>query len=305
MDNNQLSLNLEEYYRRSQRLLSPSFHTRKVLVVGTGGGSYLAEKLGRMGPARLVFVDCDTVDVANLTRTAFGVRDLGRPKAAALADRIRDANPFVEVCSMVADICEMDEQELLNLIQSVDLIIAGTDHFPAQALLNRLSCRVSVPAVFVGIHEAAFGGRIIWTLPGVTPCYHCVAQERYLHFEEAGEVTTDLAGAHGLLVDMQCIDMVALKVAVAILERGQDSAMGHFFHHMGRRNEIIVRTTPEYEYGALLWEAILSDLPTTPKPYAQELREQVLFAMDTVWLKTEYLPGCPDCQWSFATETGP
>ena len=110
------------------------------------------------------------------------------------------------------------------------------------------------------------------------------------------DVTADLVGAHGLLVDVQCIDMVALKVAVALLERGENLAMGHFFRNMGQRNEIIVRTSPEYAYGDLLWNAILRDLPTTPKPYAQELREQVLYAMDTVWLTTEYLPDCPDCR---------
>lgn len=291
-----LEKSTEEYYRRSQGLLSPSFHTKKVLVVGTGGGSYLVEKLARMGPDQLVLVDYDTVDVANLTRTAFGVRDLGRPKAEALAERVRDANPFVDVHPMVADICKLGDQEVLSLVQSVDLVIAGTDHFPAQALLNRLSQKAGVPAVFIGIHEMALGGRIIWTLPGATPCYRCAAHERYRHFGATGDVATDLVGAHGLLVDVQCIDMVALKVAVALLERGEKLAMGRFFHKMGRRNEIIVRTSPEYAYGDLLWDAILGDLPTTPKPYAQELREQVLYAMDTVWLTTEYLPDCPDCR---------
>jgi hypothetical protein len=61
------------------------------------------------------------------------------------------------------------------------------------------------------------------------------------------------------------------------------------------RNEIIVRTTPDYEYGGILWDAILSDLPTEPKPFAQELQQEAFFAMDTLWLKTEYLAGCPDC----------
>jgi hypothetical protein len=61
------------------------------------------------------------------------------------------------------------------------------------------------------------------------------------------------------------------------------------------RNEIIVRTTPDYEYGGILWDAILSDLPTEPKPFARELQQEAFFAMDTLWLKTEHLTGCPDC----------
>ena len=48
MHNKQRVITRDEYYRRSQGLLSPSFHTKKVLVVGTGGGSYLVEKLAAL-----------------------------------------------------------------------------------------------------------------------------------------------------------------------------------------------------------------------------------------------------------------
>jgi hypothetical protein len=290
-----IDLTPEEYYSRNEGLVSSHFHNQRVLIVGTGGGSYQAEKLARMGPAKLTLVDRDAVEVANLARTSFTVFDVGRPKAVALADHIQYVNPFVCVEPIVTDICEMDEDVLLRLVSEVDLIVAGTDHFPAQKLLNRLSQQASVPAVFIGIHADAFGGRVIWSLPGRTPCYRCVAHDRYLWFEQEGEAATDLPGARGLVVDIQCIDMVALKVAVALLERGQNSAMGRFFNQMQGRNEIIVRTTPDYEYGGILWDAILSDLPTEPKPFALELQQEAFFAMDTLWLKTEYLAGCPDC----------
>jgi hypothetical protein len=39
---------------------------------------------------------------------------------------------------------------------------------------------------------------------------------------------------------------------------------------------------------------VLSDLPTTPKRYADEL-QSLLCAPDTLWLPTRFRSGCPDC----------
>jgi hypothetical protein len=284
-----------QYYRRTSGLLSNAIHSKRVLTVGCGAGSYMLLKLARSGPAEMGLVDFDTVEVANLSRTAYEVDDVGRLKVEALADHIRQANPFVAVRTLAADICHLSETEQEGLAAGVDLLIAGTDHFPAQALINQWSQRWLIPAVFVGVHQGARGGRVVWSLPGQTPCYRCVAWQRYEEFAQGGLARTDLPGAHGLLVDVQFIDTLALKVSLAILERGQESAAGTFFGQMGQRNEIIVRTSPDYSYGAALWDAILGDLPTQPKDFAREIQEQALFALDTVWLASEYLPGCPDC----------
>ena len=285
----------EAYYARTIGLLSPAFHQRRVVAVGCGAGSYFLEKLARLGPAEIHLIDPDRVEIPNLARTAYALADVGCLKVEALAAHIRMINPFVTVSSYARDICTFTDAERDQLLAGTDLLIAGTDFFPAQALLNTWSQQAYIPIVFIGIHEQAQGGRIIWTVPGATPCYRCIAQERYVSFAEAGTAQTDLAGAHGLLVDIQFIDTIALKISAALLERGQESALGRFFSAMGRRNEITVRMSPEYGYGAQLWDALLSDLPATPKPYAQELKDQILLAMDTIWLATEYLAGCPDC----------
>ncbi len=284
-----------EYYRRTEGLLSEAIHGRGVLAVGCGAGSYMLEKLARMGPGLIRLVDPDIVEPVNLTRTAFVMPDLGRLKVEALAIRIADVNPFVRIETIAADLCALPEGELSRLLRGVDLIIAGTDHFPAQALLNRLSQANRTPAVFIGIHEAARGGRVIWSVPGETACYRCVAHERFEAFEANGLAMTDLAGQHGLLADIQLIDMIALKVALAILDRDSRSACGRFYDGMRGRTEVIIRTSPEYGFGRLLWNALLSDLPAEPKAYASELEQEAFFAMDSVWLRTAPRPGCPDC----------
>lgn len=294
----------EEYYSRLAGLVSHDFHGRTIAVVGTGAGSYLVEKLARCGPAEIRLVDFDVVEWHNLCRTAFTVDDLDTPKVDALAKKIGRVNPFVHATTHPVGIGALDTEGQAALLAGVDLIVAGTDSFAAQALLNLLSQRHRVPAVFIGIHARAEGGRIIYSIPGETPCYRCVARERYSAFAERGDEITDLPSAHGALVDVQFIDMIALKVCLAILERGQDSALGRFWARLGGRNEIVVRTSPDYAFGNALWGAILSDLPSAPKPYARDLQEQALFAMDTVWLASERDPHCPDCAGGAAATGG-
>lgn len=294
----------QEYLSRTEGLVSPAAHAKVVVCVGCGAGSYLYEKLARCAsPAEIRLVDFDHVEWANLCRTAYGASDVGKKKVDALAARLTDANPFVRAVPYCADICAMSDAETNALCAGADLLIAGTDSFPAQAKVNTLSQRLGIPAAFIGIHAAAEGGRVIWSVPqsaslsgtAATPCYRCVASERYRLFKEAGTAQVDLPGARGLLPDVQFIDSVALKVSLALLDRGQQSAMGRFYDAMRGRTEIVLRCTPEYLYGAQLWDALLSDLPTEPKLYAKEIMEEVLFAMDTIWLTTERSLNCPDC----------
>lgn len=287
---------VELYRKRFGGLLSEAIHTRRIVAVGCGAGSYMIVKAARLAPAELRLVDPDIVDWPNLARTAYREADVGRPKVQALSELITEACPAVEVCQWACRLEDLTPEQEEQLYAGADLIIAGTDHFPTQARLNEESQRRGIPALFIGIHAGAKGGRIIWSVPGETACYRCVAVENYNAFAAGGTEATDLAGENGCLADIQCIDMLALKVAMALLERGQDSSVGRFYEGMRGRTEIIIRNWPDYEFGALLWDTALGDLPTEPRDYAQEIKDQILFAHDSVWLRTEANVECPDCR---------
>ena len=279
--------------KRLHGVVSENFRQARIAFVGLGASSYAAEKCARLCPAKTNFLDMDTVQLPNLSRTAYRFADAAneRLKVHALQERINEINPLVECGAYALDITSAEPKDLEECLD-VDLIVAGTDQLAAQATINRWAVKKGIPAVFVGLHAGARGGRVIWFVPGMTPCYRCVARERFHAAYEREDV--DLAAADGCLIDAQLVDMVALKIAVAILERGQESAMGRFFTQMGQRNEVMIRCDPDYRWGNQLWQAILSDLPREPRNYAAELQNTML-AMDSLWFPTQYDPDCPVC----------
>ncbi len=70
-----------------------------VCVVGLGGvGSWAAEALARSGVGALTLIDLDDVCVTNVNRQLPAIDgEIGRPKVAVIADRIRRINPGCRV----------------------------------------------------------------------------------------------------------------------------------------------------------------------------------------------------------------
>jgi len=285
------------YTSRTTGIVSQEFRKKVIATVGVGAGSYMIEKIARLCPAYLKLCDPGRVELANLSRTTYTLEDASTNalKVNALAARIKQINPFVRVDCFPHKLDDLSLRERRDFFQGVDLIIAGTDDLACQALCNDMAVLFAIPAVFIGIHAGGNGGRIIWCVPDVTPCYRCVAHDRFAAAAGAAGGQVNLPAAHGSIIDGQFIDMVAAKVAAAILDRGNDSAFGRFFAKMKRRQEIICRCSPEYDWGNTLWDAILGDLPKAPKDFGSELKEQVLFAMDTVWMEAQHQPDCPAC----------
>ena len=302
-------LTVERYRARLVGCVSPRFHEQSILVGGVGGGSHLALSLGRLNPRALILADPDTVECENLCRTAYTVPDLGRTKVEALADHLHEANPFVSITAFTGPVEALLDQlstrgeELgagltdgdISTLPPVDLVIAGTDQFAAQATINTWSCRTRTPAVFIGLHPGAQGGTVTFQMPGVTPCYRCVAGDRYAA-AAAGIEQVDLPGSIGTIADIGFIDAVALKIALGLLELGMDSPAGTFLATVLGRTEVIVRAHPSYRWGNVdPFALMLEDLPTTPKDYRAELLSSAYHALDTLWLPTARDPACLDC----------
>ncbi len=284
----------QDYVSRLEGVVSPLFRAAHVMVVGVGAGSHMVEKLARLNPARVTLCDMDVVEISNLSRTVYTAADAlkRRSKVEALAERLLEINPLIEVRTCKRDITTLSEAELDELYRGVDLVVAGTDQFQAQAAVNEQAVARRIPAVFIGIFRLGYGGRVIAHIPGRTGCYRCAAPERYHAFEADGQQALNLDGAAGTLMDSQLVDMIALKLLVGILESGEPSVMGGYLDGCGSRTDLIVRCDPRFEHSRNLWDLALGYLPDNQPG---QLHSSMLYAQDSVWLDSPSDPDCPIC----------
>ena len=106
-----------------------------VAVFGIGGvGSYTAEALARAGVGAITLVDNDTVGVSNLNRQLCALHStLGKYKAEAMAERIRDINPNCHVRA----ICRLyTEEDKLSFFD--------TDYSYIADCIDLVSCKLSL-----------------------------------------------------------------------------------------------------------------------------------------------------------------
>ena len=105
-----------------------------VAVFGLGGvGSWCAEALARSGVGRLTLVDQDTVSETNLNRQLCALHStIGLPKAAVMAERLKDINPDIMVRPLIdryeAAARDRFFQERFDyIIDAIDLVACKLD----------------------------------------------------------------------------------------------------------------------------------------------------------------------------------
>lgn len=163
-------LSLPEFGAEGQRRLKAG----RVLIVGAGGlGSPAALYLAAAGVGTIGLVDFDRVDETNLQRQIlYGTRDVGRPKLAAAAERLRALNPDVDL--------ELHDEPfgLANarqLAQAFDVVIDGTDNFPTRYLVNDACVMTGTPNVYGSVFRFEGQASVFATAGG--PCYRCLHPE--------------------------------------------------------------------------------------------------------------------------------
>lgn len=146
----------------------------RVLLVGVGGlGSPLGMYLAAAGVGHLGIVDVDVVDASNLQRQIIhGTRDIGRPKTASARDRLLDINPHIEVEAYET---RLTSQNALGLFRDYDVIVDGTDNFPARYLVNDACVLLGKPNVYGSIYRFEGQACVFWAGHGA--CYRCLYPE--------------------------------------------------------------------------------------------------------------------------------
>lgn len=175
-------LSLAERQRYSRHLLLPEvgeegqrrLKAARVLCVGAGGlGSPAALYLAAAGVGTIGIVDFDAVDVSNLQRQIIhGTNDVGRSKIASARDRIEALNPEVHVETFDAHFSVSNAR---TLVDAFDVIVDGTDNFPARYLVNDACVMFGKPNAWGSIFRFE-GQASVFAAPG-GPCYRCLHPE--------------------------------------------------------------------------------------------------------------------------------
>jgi len=175
-------LSKDEILRYSRHLIMPEvgmegqlkLKKAKVLCIGAGGlGSPLTLYLAAAGVGRLGIVDFDVVDFTNLQRQVIhGTADVGKSKLASARESIREINPNVEVVGFET---RLTSENALQLFESFDIIVDGTDNFPTRYLVNDACVLLGKPNVYGSIFRFEGQASVFYALKG--PCYRCLYPE--------------------------------------------------------------------------------------------------------------------------------
>jgi adenylyltransferase/sulfurtransferase len=157
---------LPEVGGRGQRTLLNS----KVLLVGAGGlGSPAALYLAAAGIGTLGIVDFDVVDLSNLQRQVLHhVHDIGRPKVQSAVEALGQLNPEVKVVPYNEALSSANAR---RIFADYDVIVNGSDNFPARYLANDACVLMGKPMVDGSIFK--FEGQVSVFVPG-HGCYRCL-----------------------------------------------------------------------------------------------------------------------------------
>ncbi|TAL36093.1 MAG: molybdenum cofactor biosynthesis protein MoeB [Alphaproteobacteria bacterium] len=189
----------------------------RVLVVGAGGlGCPVLLYLAGAGVGTIGIIDYDQVDESNLQRQVlFTSGDAGEMKATVARDRLLHLNPGIAVNSYTE---ELTDKNVIGLFSDYDIIVDGTDNFPAKFLINDAAVKMGKPVIYGAIQ--GFDGQVSVFDAGSGPCYRClhpkIPEGVVLNCAEAGVIGA-LAGIIGSMQAAEAIKYIVKDASFAPL----------------------------------------------------------------------------------------
>ncbi|MFN2354602.1 MAG: ThiF family adenylyltransferase [Desulfopila sp.] len=134
-----------------------------VVVIGQGGlGGAVTEILARIGVGALTLVDGDVFEESNLNRQLLStMQQLGKNKAEAGRDRVKEINPAVDVTCVTAF---LDNGNSSEIICGSDLAVDCLDSVHARFVLEKACRDCQIPMISAAIGGTA--GQLMVIFPG-------------------------------------------------------------------------------------------------------------------------------------------
>lgn len=228
-------MNDEQLLRYSRQIMLPELDVEgqnkllaaTVLIVGLGGlGSPVALYLTAAGVGKLIITDHDEVDLSNLQRQIVHRTDaVGSAKVQSAETTLKSLNPTIAIASIDH---KLDERELLDILESVDLVLDASDNFETRYLINDMCWQAGVPLVSGAAIRWEGQVAVFDPRDSTSPCYRCLyleGDDEALNCAENGVVSA-LVGVIGTLQAME---------AIKLLTGVGDSLKGYVLYYDAKR----------------------------------------------------------------------
>ena len=253
--NEPYSLKLDIFSRNVGILESDMMLKTGAMLVGCGSvGSFVALELAKAGVGRFLLIDNDILGYHNICRHQCGILDVGKYKTDAVKERILQINPSARVVTQNMTVQEVPLTVFDNFCNENTIVIGGADNREGDLYANKIAKEVGMPLMSIGCWERAFAGEIFYCLPDGMPDYEDfmyalgdtsgrVNQNRkfYTNEEELEKATFE----PGISVDIDFVTVIAIKLALDILNRNNPNYTTRLLGHLTQYTLICNTNNPK------------------------------------------------------------
>lgn len=137
----------EALIKRQGEEIQKKFAGASIAICGLGGlGSNIAVSLARAGIGKLILVDFDSVDIANLHRQQYKANQIGKYKTEALLENLKEIAPYIDIELHTAYVTE---ENAAHLLQGADIICEAFDNAECKAMLTNIVLETMPDKYFV------------------------------------------------------------------------------------------------------------------------------------------------------------
>ena len=137
----------EALIKRQGEEIQKKFAGASIAICGLGGlGSNIAVSLARAGIGKLLLVDFDSVDIANLHRQQYKANQIGKYKTEALLENLKEIAPYIDIEIHTAYVTE---ENAAHLLQGADIICEAFDNAECKAMLTNIVLETMPDKYFV------------------------------------------------------------------------------------------------------------------------------------------------------------
>ena len=230
---------------RKQRLdeAHQSLAERTVGIVGCGSvGSKVATTLARSGVRRFVIVDSDILMPDNMVRHDLDWRDIGAHKADALARRLKNVRPDVQITIHNVKLAGQESggtaDAVLTNLAGCDLVVDATADPEVLNLLSAVAADAGKSILWAKVFGGGVGGVIARCRPGVEPPPQLARRAIENWFREQNTTTIEPTADYGarrgdgdpFIADDADVTAIAAPAARLAIDTLLGRAPSHFSH---------------------------------------------------------------------------